>query len=82
MAEKDRLVTTLQSLEEGIITTDREGRITFFNPLAEQITEWAQQDALTRPLQEVFRLINEASQHEGEAVLQFSPASSSLTGSP
>ena len=79
VAEKDRLVTTLQSLEEGIITTDREGRITFFNPLAEQITEWAHQDALTRPLQEVFRLSNEASQHEDEATLQFSSASSVLT---
>jgi len=73
------LVTTLQSLEEGIITTDREGRITFFNPLAEQITEWALQDALTRPLQEVFRLNNEASRHEDEATLQFTPTSSSLT---
>ncbi len=79
VAEKDRLVTTLQSLEEGIITTDREGRITFFNPLAEQITEWAHQDALTRPFQEVFRLSNEASKHEDEANLQFSPASSALT---
>lgn len=79
VAEKDRLVTTLQSLEEGIITTDREGRITFFNPLAEQITEWAHQDALTRPFQEVFRLSHEASRHEDETTLQFSPASSALT---
>ncbi|MDX2348297.1 MAG: PAS domain S-box protein, partial [Nitrospirota bacterium] len=79
VAEKNRLVTTLQSLEEGIITTDREGRITFFNPLAEQITEWPHQDALTRPLQEVFRLINETTKHEDEANLQYSPASSALT---
>ena len=79
VAEKDRLVTTLQSLEEGIITTDREGRITFFNPLAEQITEWSHQDALTRPLQEVFRLINEATKQEDETTLQFSPASSALS---
>jgi len=76
--EKERLVTTLQSLDEGIITTDREGRITFFNPLAEQITEWAHQDALNRPLQEVFRITNEASSHQDETVLQFSPASSAL----
>ena len=77
--EKERLVTTLQSLDEGIITTDREGRITFFNPLAEQITEWAHQDALNRPLQEVFRITNEASPHQDETALQFSPASSALT---
>ena len=79
VAEKDRLVTTLQSLDEGIITTDREGRITFFNPLAEQITEWAHQDALSRPLQDVFRLRNEAPNRGHEALLQFTPASSALT---
>jgi PAS domain S-box-containing protein len=77
--EKERLVTTLQSLDEGIITTDREGRITFFNPLAEQITEWPHQDALNRPLQEVFRITNEASLHQDETALQFSPAASALT---
>ena len=81
VAEKDRLITTLQSLEEGIITTDREGRITFFNPLAEQITEWAHQDAITRPLQEVFRLANNTFQHDTDTPLQFAPASSSLTES-
>ena len=64
LEEKDRLVTTLQSLEEGIITTDREGRITFLNPLAEQITEWSQSDALTRSLQEIFRLANKTSGKE------------------
>jgi len=79
VAEKDRLMTTLQSLDEGIITTDREGRITFFNPLAEQITEWAQQDAVTRPLQDVFRLTSEASDQRNDAALQFSPGSSALT---
>jgi len=79
VAEKDRLVTTLQSLDEGIITTDREGRITFFNPLAEQITEWAHQDAISRPLQDVFRLTNEIPNREMDEALQFSPASSALT---
>ncbi len=79
VAEKDRLVTTLQSLEEGIISTDREGRITFFNPLAEQITEWSHQEALTRPFQEVFRLIHETAKDEDEAALHFSPTPAALT---
>jgi len=81
MAEKDHLVTTLQSLEEGIITTDLEGRITFFNPLAEHITEWAHQDAVTRPLQEVFRLASNTFQRGTDTHSQFSPASSALTES-
>jgi len=79
VAEKDRLVTTLQSLEEGIITTDREGRITFFNPLAEQITEWASQDAVTRPFQEVFRITHTTFTHDDETAFQIPSASPALT---
>ena len=79
VAEKNRLVTTLQSLDEGIITTDRDGRITFFNPLAEQITEWAQQDALSRPLQDIFRVTNDVLEQGMDAALPFSPTSSTLT---
>ena len=78
IAEKDHLVTTLQSLNEGIITTDREGRITFLNPLAEQITEWTHQDAVTCPLQDVFRLTDERSLAEHDATLSFSQASAAL----
>ena len=79
VAEKDQLVTTLQSLEEGIISTDREGHITFFNALAEQITEWSHQEALTRPFQEVFRLIHETTKEEDEAALHFSPTPAAMT---
>ncbi len=78
VAEKDRLVTTLQSLDEGIITTDREGRITFFNPLAEQITEWAHQDAISRPLQDVFRVTNKVLDREMDSTWKFSVGSSAL----
>ena len=79
VAEKDHLVTTLQSLDQGIITTDREGRITFFSPLAEQITEWTHQDAISRPLQDVFRITHEVAEGEIDAIWQFSPASSALS---
>ncbi len=78
VAEKERLVTTLQSLEEGIITTDREGRITFFNPLAEEITKWSHQEAISRPLQDVFRLTNESPVHGHDAALNDTPVSSAL----
>ncbi len=82
VAEKDRLVTTLQSLDEGIITTDREGRITFVNPLAEHITEWTHQDAISRSLQDVFRLTTEGSSPGNEAAFQFSPSTSSALTEP
>ncbi len=57
--EKDRLVTTLQSVAEGILTTDREGHVSFLNTLAEQITGWTQQEALHKPLQEILRITHD-----------------------
>ncbi|NLI75149.1 MAG: response regulator [Candidatus Riflebacteria bacterium] len=58
-AEKERLRVTLRSIGDGVITTDREGRITLMNGIAEELTGWPLADALGRPLPEVFRIINE-----------------------
>ncbi|MFO7604623.1 MAG: EAL domain-containing protein [Gammaproteobacteria bacterium] len=46
--------TTLKSIGEGVISTDIEGRITYLNPAAEQLTGWSCQSAMGRRLNEVF----------------------------
>ena len=51
--------TTLRSLGEAIIATDAEGRIQFMNRTAEQLTGWNSADALARPVETVFQIINE-----------------------
>jgi len=51
--------TTLKSLGEAVIATDSEGRIQFMNPVAEQLTGWTTADALGRPVETVFQIINE-----------------------
>lgn len=38
--EKDRVQVTLDSIGEGVITTDVNGNVTYFNPVAEQLTGW------------------------------------------
>jgi PAS domain S-box-containing protein len=52
------LSTTLSSIGDAVITTDRAGRITFLNPVAARITGWSDADARQRPLTEVVRLID------------------------
>ncbi len=51
---------TLSSIADGVIATDREGRVTFLNPVAEQLTGWARTEATGRPADEVFRIADEA----------------------
>ncbi len=58
-AEKERLVVTLRSIGDGVITTDTEGKIVLVNSVAENLTGWKQSEAQGRPLTEVFTIINE-----------------------
>lgn len=52
--ESHRLQVTLTSIADGVITTDRIGRITFLNPAATALTGWPQADAAGRQITDVF----------------------------
>lgn len=58
-SEKERLSVTLASIGDGVIATDAQGRVTLLNRVAERLTAWKTQDAIGRPLAEVFHIINE-----------------------
>lgn len=60
-AEKTRLHVTLESIADGVITTDRQCTVTYMNPVAEQLTGWTQAEAMGRPLDEVYVLHDESS---------------------
>jgi diguanylate cyclase (GGDEF)-like protein/PAS domain S-box-containing protein len=57
--EKERLRVTLASISEGVVTTDADIRVTFLNPVAEELTGWTAGDAVGRPLAEVFAISDE-----------------------
>lgn len=51
--------TTLRSIGDAVIATDREQRITFLNAIAEELTGWRAADALGRHLSDVLHLVDE-----------------------
>jgi PAS domain S-box-containing protein len=63
---EERYRTTLMSVGDGVITTDANGRVELLNPVAEALTGWTQDEAHGRPLEEVFRIINEETRQEVE----------------
>jgi PAS domain S-box-containing protein len=58
-ANEDLLRVTLRSIGDAVITTDTEGRVTYLNPVATTLTGWTAREALGKPLEEVFRIVNE-----------------------
>lgn len=58
LEERDHLQIILESIGDGIITTDMEGYISMMNPVAEKLTGWNREEALGKHLDEVFRIID------------------------
>ena len=57
--EKERLAVTLRSIGDGVITTDISGKVVLLNKISEELTGWSNEEAVGRPLEEVFHIINE-----------------------
>ncbi|MFT3905750.1 MAG: EAL domain-containing protein [Steroidobacteraceae bacterium] len=57
--EKESAQITLQSIGDGVVTTDANSVIDYINPVAEQLTGWRLEDAMGRPVEEVFRAFHE-----------------------
>ncbi|MDH4106798.1 MAG: EAL domain-containing protein [Gammaproteobacteria bacterium] len=57
--EKERAQVTLQSIGDGVITTDAEGRIDYINPVAQDLTGWDMRSARGKAIDEIMRIVNE-----------------------
>ncbi|HMD00873.1 MAG TPA: PAS domain-containing protein [Ferruginibacter sp.] len=60
---------TINSIGEGLITTNDAGQIMFMNAAAESMTGWKIVDALNQPLEKVFDVKNEATGESFENVV-------------
>lgn len=64
--ERSLFKTTIQSLGDGVISTDQFGRINLMNTVAENLTGWTIQEAKGKNFKIVFNIINEFSREKCE----------------
>jgi diguanylate cyclase (GGDEF)-like protein/PAS domain S-box-containing protein len=57
--EKESAQITLQSIGDGVITSDAKGVIDYVNPVAEALTGWRLEDSQGRAIEEIFRAFHE-----------------------
>lgn len=61
------LSTTLKSIGDAVITTDKREVITFINPVAERLTGWNKEDALGKDVTEVFHAVDRNTRRRTES---------------
>jgi diguanylate cyclase (GGDEF)-like protein/PAS domain S-box-containing protein len=57
--EKERAEVTLQSIGDGVITTDADGIVDYINPVAQDLTGWDMRSARNTPVTDLMMIVNE-----------------------
>ena len=65
--QNELLRITLESIGDGVVTTDRYGQVMWLNPMAERSTGWSSADAAGRPVEQVLHLVHEGSRDACES---------------
>jgi len=61
---EENLRITLNSIGEGVITLNNKGEIVRLNPAAQKLTGWKIKEAFKKPLNEVFKILNNTNKLE------------------
>jgi diguanylate cyclase (GGDEF)-like protein/PAS domain S-box-containing protein len=56
--EKERAQVTLQSIGDGVITTDAEGNVDYINPVAQDLTGWEIRNGRGKPIDDIMTIVN------------------------
>jgi diguanylate cyclase (GGDEF)-like protein/PAS domain S-box-containing protein len=57
-AEKERAEVTLNSIGDGVLSTDLAGRVIYLNAVAERLTGWSRVESVGRPVCEIFNIVD------------------------
>jgi diguanylate cyclase (GGDEF)-like protein/PAS domain S-box-containing protein len=72
--DKERAEVTLNSIGDGVLSTDRDWRITFLNPVAERLIGWTYAEASGQQLTDVFQVIDATTRERIVPCLEFEVA--------
>jgi len=61
---EEMLTATLYSIGDAVLATDDQAQVRLMNRVAERLTGWTENEALGRPIGEVFKIINEETRQE------------------
>ncbi len=69
-SEKEWWRVTLESIADGVITTDLNGIVRYINPVAESKTGWSNKDAIGKPLAKIIWLVDDETREQIELPTQ------------
>jgi PAS domain S-box-containing protein len=78
--QRELVQVTLSSIGDAVIATDIDGKINFLNPTAEDITGWSLLEAADKPLDEIFKIIDEKTRQEVESPFALVKRQGSIVG--
>src|SRR5437016_6874778 len=78
--EKERALVTLNSIGDAVLCTDISGNITYLNLVAEAMTGWPREEAIGKPLAEVFQIIDGASRQPARDPMEMAVAQNRTVG--
>lgn len=67
--QRNWLHVTLSSIGDAVIASDRNGWVTFLNPVASALTAWTPEQAIGQPIQNVLRTVNERTGEPAENIV-------------
>jgi PAS domain-containing protein len=80
--QREWLRVTLTSIGDAVIATDTSGRITFVNPVGEDLTGWREEEAVGQPVTGIFRIVNEKTMNPARTSCNVSCAKGLWSPSP
>jgi PAS domain S-box-containing protein len=69
LEEQERLLVTLNSIGDGVISIDEHGKVVLLNQVAERLTGWSWSEAVGKLLDKIFYIIDDKTSEPNTAII-------------